>query len=766
MNTLLDYKRFRDVRESLSRGRLLNDSDASWLASAAIADCDRESTYSLARANAEKRIQSGARINSDNLLALQRFAPDLMQAYAARRRGSTEAKSNAERKAAWSARHADIGAPPPVANPQRRAACSRDLAAFGQTYCAQMLAHAPSPHILRFVSAIEDALLHGGKVHVRFPRGKGKTTWIKIATLWALSYGHRRFVVIVAATAKRAQRLLKEIYRIIRFGDDYYEDFPEIAHPFRELNDASQRAKFQHINGLKTEIEIGSDRLRLPTVAGSAVSGSIVSCFGVGGSVRGESDGALRPDEVLIDDAQKRGDARSLEKTNDFETFVTQDLYGLAGHNRQISVLMASTPVSPNDASCRFADPDRHPEMRTVEIPLIITPPKNTALWEEFARLFQQDQLIHADDKTAPWMSRQFYDANRAAMDDGCEVIDPLDGDPDFESSAIHHAFVLRSQMGEDSFNAEYQMTLRREAQMIELSPTFVANRLNGTPVCQLPLATTQCVAYCDVNARADVGLRWGVMAFGRGNVAALVAYGRYPEQGRLYPEKATDAEINNAVARGLAIVTRRIAALPLTRSGVPVKLTALCFDGGWRTAAVSAFCRAFQAPFSLIHSKGFNWRYYAPSDKIARPANHCHLSEAEYGRFLAIHADYWREYAHRALLSEPLQYGSLSFYGTDPKAHAQLAEEICAEELIDTGTTDAGKALWVWRKRSPENHFGDVVSSLFAVAEWYRLLERPERLSVVAAASTLSEASGSAIRPRVSVKKKRRIRYAAALPS
>ena len=139
-------------------------------------------------------------------------------------------------------------------------------------------------------------------------------------------------------------------------------------------------------------------------------------------------------------------------------------------------------------------------------------------------------------------------------------------------------------------------------------------------------------------------------------------------------------AEINNAVARGLAIVTRRIAALPLTRSGVPVKLTALCFDGGWRTAAVSAFCRAFQAPFSLIHSKGFNWRYYAPSDKIARPANHCHLSEAEYGRFLAIHADYWREYAHRALLSEPLQYGSLSFYGTDPKAHAQLAEEICAE--------------------------------------------------------------------------------------
>lgn len=762
MNALLDYSRLRDVRESLARGRLLTEDDAQWVRGAAISEPDRAAVLETARTNATRRIRTGSRLNTDNLQALRLFADDLFHEYAARRTEST-AKSNAERKAAWSARQADIGEPPPVANLARRERCARDLAAFGATYCSEMLVHAPSTHILRFVTAIQDALLDGGKVHVRFPRGKGKTTWIKIATLWAVANAHRRYVVVVAATAKKAQRLLREIYRVMRFSDAFAEDFPEIAHPIRALNDTPQRAKSQHIGGVKTEIELGSDRLRLPRVNGSPSSGSIIAAFGVGGSVRGESEGSLRPDEVLIDDAQKRGDARSSLKTDDFETFVTQDLYGLAGHNKQISVLMASTPVAPNDGSERFADPDRHPEMATVEIPLIVSQPTNANLWAEFDRLFAQDMITHADDKAAPWRSREFYDANRAAMDDGCEVIDPLDGDPAFESSAIHHAFVLRAQLGEDAFNAEFQMQLRQETQMVELSESYVANRLNGSPRNVLPIATSQAVAFVDVNARAEIGLRWGVMAIGRGNVAAVVAYGRYPSEGRLYPEGATDYVINNAIARGLASVTNHIAALPLTRGGLPVKLTALCIDGGWRTAAVAAFCRAFRAPFRLLNSKGFSWKHYEPSDKLAQPGNHCCLREGEYGTFLAYHSDYWREYAQRSLLAEPLQSGSLSFYGHEPAAHARLASEICAEVLVDTGMTDAGRNLWVWRKKNPENHYGDVVTGCFVVAEWCRLMERPERLSVLTAAATLSEGQ-TALRPRQTVKKKRP-KYFAARP-
>lgn len=737
MTSLLDLRRLRLLRETLARGRLLTFDDAQWVVRSDLTDANRAAILERARDNASARISNGTRLNSDSLLALELFAPELRATYS-ERRAATAAKSEAERAAAWKERHANIGQPPPVEDPERRERCARDLALFGTTYCSDSLLHAPSSHMLRFVRAIEDALLNGGKVHVRFPRGKGKTTWIKIATLWALSYGHRRYVVIVAATAKKAQRLLKEIYRQIRFGEEYHADFPEVSHPFRALNNIPQRAKSQHIDGLKTAIEIASDRLRFPTVTGSPSSGSVVAAFGVGGPVRGESEGAIRPDEVLIDDAQKRADTKSSRKTDDFEAFVTQDLYGLAGHNRQISVLMASTPVSADDGSSRFADSDRHPEMRTVEIPLIISPPAHPALWDEFARLYSQDLIVHAESPGAPWASREYYRNHRAEMDEGCEVIDPLDGDPASEDSAIHHAFVLRCQMGAEAFDAEYQMQLHRTEQLVALSPSYVASRLNGTARYRLPIATRQCVAYCDVNARADAGLRWGIMAIGRGNVAALIDYGRYPTTGRLYPENATEAEINNAVARGLAVVTRHIASLPLTRGGVRVNPVALCFDGGWRTAAVSAFVRAFQAPFKLIHSKGFSWKHYQPNDRIARPANHCHLGEAGYGVFLAIHADYWREYAQRALLAEPLQYGSLSFFGADPKAHAKLAEEICSEELIDTGTTDAGKAMWVWRRRSPENHYGDVVSSLFAVAEWFRLLERPERASVSAAASTL----------------------------
>ena len=56
-----------------------------------------------------------------------------------------------------------------------------------------------------FLEQLQDAILHGGRVAVALPRGYGKTTLIVLATLWAVLYGHRRYIAVIAATAKDAR---------------------------------------------------------------------------------------------------------------------------------------------------------------------------------------------------------------------------------------------------------------------------------------------------------------------------------------------------------------------------------------------------------------------------------------------------------------------------------------------------------------------------------------------------------------------------------
>lgn len=731
--SIMDSLVRREIMEHLSRGRLLTPEQARFVSATPMLDADRSAIIRLATENAMTRI--GTRINAQNIEALDVVAPEVAAAIResnklkARRIGNP--MTGAERKALHLARKNDIGPIPPVADQERRDACHNDLRLFGTTYCSSLLKHEPSDHMMVLVRAMETALIQGGKIHVRWPRGKGKTTWAKIACLWAIAYGHRRYMVAIASTAEKAKRILESIYRLIVNSEEFGEDFPEIAHPIRACHGIPQRLAAQHIAGKPTNITIPGARFVFPTVDGSPSSGSVLQAFGTGGSVRGESEDALRPDMVIVDDAQKRGDAKSVTRTDAFEDFLVQDVYGLAGHDRAISVLMASTPVHPGDGSSRFADPDRHPEMTTVEIPLVVNWPDRMDLWETFSELYRQDLIAHRDDASAPWASRDFYLANKAIMDAGADTIDPEDGERPFEVSAIQHAMILRANMGQTAFDAEYQMVIRRAAQLVELTPDMVAGRINNSPRYTLPPPTAECVAFVDVNIRGDVGLRYAILAIGRGNVAAVIDYGRWPSDGRrIYPPEATESDADAAIARALAALTDHLARLPLTRAGKPRSLHALCIDGGWRTAVVAAFCASASAPFKIIRSKGFGWRSYFPKSKIARPGNHCHLAEADNGLFLAVHADYWKEYAQRAWLAPPLQAGSLSLFGSNPAQHATLAEEVCAERLIDTGVTDAGKRIWTWQTVSAENHYGDVIAGALAAAAWYRLLEPPEHIT------------------------------------
>jgi hypothetical protein len=710
-----DCAKYRKIRATLDRGRPFTGDQVRELRR--INPPDLNNILARSAAIATERLESGGKLTAAYREGLELIDPSFSTT------APSSPRSTAERVRDHVERSNDIGAPPPCLNPSRREQCRNDLVAFGTTYCASLLDHPPSERMCAFIRAMAATILTGGKLHVRLPRGKGKTTWTKIAMIWSAAYAHRRFLVVISATASDAKAIISDCVSILDSSEEFYEDFPEIAHPFRALEGIAQRCASQHINGLRTEIEITGVRITLPTVAGSKSSGITLRARGVSGSLRGLVQGRQRPDFVFLDDPQTRKSATSSSETQKFLSVVRGDIDGLAGHNRAMATVIATTPVAPGDGSSHLADPEEFPDIQTLTVPLIVKFPKRLDLWDEFSSLFRADSLagdlLHST-------SRAFYVANRAAMDDGCEVLDPADGDPQTEESAIHHAFVRRCILGETAFNAEYQMQVARPDAAFRLEPPFVASRLNGFPRHTIPLLCNECVAFCDINI--DAGLRWGVLAVGRRNVTALVAYGRYPETGRVAPENASETEIATALASALAAVTRIIASLPLVQNQKRKHPHALVFDGGYMTPVVAAYCATARAPFKLAWAKGFGASNYRPSDKIAQIGDHIHASASENGTFLAVCADYWREYAQRALLAEPLQPGSLSWYGHDPLEHARLADEICAETLEERYTAPSGKTIWRWSVTGP-NHYADVVSGCCAIASWYRLLAPAETL-------------------------------------
>lgn len=723
MMTLSDSIALARTRETLARGRCLSLEQAKLLL-ATEGNPNRDRQIERAIANTCAALSEGRKVSADHIQALRLLAPGINPGAL---RPASSAKSGAERQAAMVTRQNNIAPIPDPVDVQRRMAAEEDLVAWGTTYCAPLLKHAPSERMATIARRIQAAIESGGKVHLRIPRGKGKSTWLKIAVLWSVLSGRRRFVAIIAATGQAAETLVDDIKGMIAsLSRELREDYPEVCYPIAALENSPQRAKRQHVNGEPTSIVIRAKRLQLPTVTGSPASGATIVASGLTAAIRGMTRLSDRPDLILLDDPQTRDSAESQTETDKRERLITGDIYGLESAGKPAAMLMSSTPIAPNDLSVRFADPKLHPEWITESHRLVESWPDRMDLWETFAAIYRQETIAGDISRTE---STRFYGANRAAMDAGASLFDDLEHGSS-ELSALHHIMLQRLAMSPEVFAAEYQMTVQAASDLIRIDADTVATKLNGHPPYTIPLQCTAAIAYVDVNAAAKSGLRWTVTAVSTNNVAAVVDYGRYPSAGRLYPPDATQTDIADAISRGLQAIANHLAAMPLNRAGQPVKLYALAIDGGWQTAAVSAFVAAAagRLPFQVIWTKGFGYRMYRPSNRYAQEGNHVHLSRSENGYFLAIHADYWREWTQRALLAQPLQRGSLSLFGSDPRRHTAYAEELSAERLTDRGTDSRGQEFWTWEASGP-NHYGDTCSGSLAVAAWYRLLADPATL-------------------------------------
>lgn len=644
-------------------------------------------------------------------------------------------KSGADRVAAWTARRNDIGEIQPPRHPRLKERCKYDLELFGWMYCRALLRHRASADIRSgLIHDAQECILNGGQSADLYARGGGKTTWIcQIAAIWALLYGHRRFVVTIGASLKAAKKNLKTIRRHLARSPEILSDFPAIAIPIRHLGGVAQRAASQTYHGDATDIEWGTDQITLPILRDNngytldLACGGILAVTGVGGAIRGANEGGQRPDMLLFDDPQTRKAAASPKLVEGILEYIHSDALGLAGHDSTISAFLTITPQRFGDVAMEISSQAKYPEWSIKVQPFIKTLPPN---WDQLVQLFCEQYAADAAAKDyTRKLSTAWYIEN-AALFEQLETIDPEQYDHVREVDVVHHLLNLRAKMGRAAFDAEIMMHVTDSASEIQIDADRVSSSLNGAPRGICPPGTDTVVGFCDINIQSGAGLSWALVAFGPQRVGAVIDYGRYPADGSpLVPPNASDRTRNRRVASAIREIVQTIATRRIrdTRNRA-VRIRALAFDRGWLPdvvhRALFVIRKTLPVGFPLVSMRGFPWNKFGTRKAdMLRRGDHIFATRSRYGEYLAFMAPYWREVMQSGFLETPLMPGSLSLFGREAAEHYRFAQEICAERLVRKYQAYGGRettTAWDWMTTGPE-HFCDSLTGCFALASWFR---------------------------------------------
>jgi hypothetical protein len=614
----------------------------------------------------------------------------------------------------------DVGPLPKPVDPIRREACRRNLRLFCETYGGGTFALEWSEDHLRVIAKLEATILYGGQYALAMPRGTGKTSLVVWATIWAVAYGHRQFIVAVGATKPLAETMLDAIKASIETNETLAGDFPEIAHPIRMLDGINNRSAGQLLDGVRTRIKWTGSRLVFPTVEGADSSGVVVHACGLLGSLRGlqftRADGStVRPGLVLLDDPQTDESARRPAQTATRLKIVKQAVLGLAGPGQKIAVVCPCTVIAPNDMADQLLNLELSPEWQGERTQLIYDLPARLDLWDTYAEK-RGDSLRDRGDISA---ATEFYKDNREEMARGARVAWPQRFNHD-QIDAIQYAMDLRAK-DEESFLAEYQNNPKpiQDAGIDSLNAAELLARRNGLPFRHVPDGHSKLTAFIDV--QQDV-LPWLVCAWSDDMAGAVIDHGVWPEQGKRYwtlrdlratlRSKTGHSTVEGALSEGLAELTTDL--LERRYGGLQIQWLGIDANWGLSTELVYQFCRSFGSGGIVYpHHGRFIGAASLPMSKWKnKPGERDgHFWRVELGkrrqRHVITDANAWKSIVMRRLRVEQNRGGGIWFNGEDPRYLECLADQLSAEFCV--AITGRGRRVDEWKNRpGRDNHYFD----------------------------------------------------------
>jgi hypothetical protein len=656
---------------------------------------------------------------------------------------SRRRKAQRERAATKTAQ--DIAPIPEVEDYPRRQACGESFQRFCETYFPAAFHRAWSDDHLRVIAKIEKAVREGGLFAFAMPRGSGKTTLARTASLWAVLYGYRPFVCLIGAVDDRAKELLLPIRKHVLENPLLAADFPEAVYPLRCLENSSKRQLQQHCRGRLTHVHWGQIKLVFPTIEGedlplalredgydvSPSCGSIITVTSLDANLRGQQhtrvDGsAIRPSLVLLDDPQTRESAQSVNQTRKRLELLNGDVLGMAGPGEQLSALMTCTKMYEGDLADTVLSHEKSPEWDSECTRLVDAFPTNEKLWEEYT------EVRRTQGKAA---STEFYRRCQAAMDAGAKIAWPARFDEKGgEISALQHAMNLRLKVGLEAFAAEYQNEpLLQQTSDQVLTVDQVMEKVNGYRRGDVPPACTKLTMFIDVHDRL---LYYAVCAWEETFTGYVLDYGTFPEQrrsvftladatrtlGRAFPGAGADG----AIHAGLEQLVSAYVTKEWNRGGSLMKIDRLLVDMGYKPGIVADVKRKVGGSATML-AKGVGIR--ASRKPIAEYARRPGEVLGHYwyvpnvrktGQFphVLVDVNHWKSFVHARLATAAGDQGCLSIFGGAGRAHELLAEHVARSERWVEVTGPGGMVReWSLMPTRPDNHWLDCLVGCAAAA-------------------------------------------------
>ena len=607
----------------------------------------------------------------------------------------------------------DIGPLPPVADPEAAERCSGDLRAFLERYLAATFCLEWSSDHLRVIETLERVILDGGQYALAMPRGNGKTSLVIGATIWAAVYGHRRFIVPIAATGPKAKGMLESIKAAIESNETLGADFPAVCHPVRKLEGVNNRAPGQTLAGERTHIKWTGERLFLPTIPNAPSSGVIVQAAGLLGSIRGmqqmRQDGeTVRPDLVLLDDPQTDESARRPAQTERRLKVIEDTVLSLAGPNIQIAAICPCTVIQPDDLADRLLDPENRPEWQGFRTALLRSMPDDLATWAKYREIRQDSLREHGDIREAT----AYYQANREAMDRGADASWPARFKPG-QLSAVQYAMDLWA-VNESGFQAEYQNDPRHDEQdgIETLRAADLLGRCDGSQRGAIPDWAGSVTAFADI--QQDI-LPYMVVAWGKDLRGRILDYGGWPQQQRRYYTLREVSPTLREVA-GAATVEDGIAAgIETLHAHLLEKYPALKWfglDANWQISTETVYAAARRHPLIMPFHGRFvgaaslpmaNWKR-KPGEK---PGHFWRTSTAERCRVVTVDINTWKSFTLVRLREDPDSGRGVTWFGDKPYQHEMLCDQLSAE--FGVVVSGRGRRVTEWKNRpGRDNHLWD----------------------------------------------------------
>jgi hypothetical protein len=634
----------------------------------------------------------------------------------------------------------DIGPIPKCKHPKRRKKNEADTPLWLRTYLPSVFTLPWAPDHLKVIAQLDRVISGDALFALGMPRGSGKTQILIGAGIKAVFTGQRRYCVILAATHRKAKRLIADVRdQILADGNHpLLEDYPEFMLPMRAVRCDSRKSKDQTTEGTPTQVACSPTQLDFGLIPKRIEHFAIVESLSISSTeIRGthytKNGEPIRPDLVLLDDVQTDKIAVNPERVDELLATIEGAVLGMAGPGKKISALACCTVFAPGDASDKLLDRQISPQWQGERYKMLYALPARMDLWKEYRSIVAEHMQQDGDGSRGS----KFYAEHREEMDAGAVIAWPENVPPGC-LSAIQHAmnlFLFKPLV----FASEYQNSpLEIVAAGRHLTAADLQKRMSGRRQSVVPTWATKLT--CGIDVQGNL-LFWLICAWGDDFSGSIIEYGTWPDQkGRrnfalndvLYTlqTELPGANIDGQLHNGLAHLVPELMTRDFPSDGGKshVRIDRAFIDTGYKSNVVIEYCRtspytaqirpckgrgikATQTQWSDFPKRdgerlGFHWLEKVLTGKSLRSIQH--------------DTNFWKSFLKERFLQAIGEGGALTLYDDPQSQHGMLINHLTAEFGVLNRAVATGVEIEEWQlKPNRENHWFDCLTQAAAAASF-----------------------------------------------